>query len=167
MAFLNEEIDVLNLPTKDDMGGEFEPVPAGWYAVQVTDCTLQPTKDGTGEYIKMRLDILGPTHQGRVIFSNLNIRNASAKAEQIGRYQLGQVMAAGGLAKVRDTDQLIGITMMVKLSIRPAQGDYKASNEVKEYKAAAGGAMPQPAMQAAPAQQKQPPAAAAPPWAKK
>jgi hypothetical protein len=53
-------------------------------------------------------DITGPSHQGRVVFGNLNIKNANPKAEEIGRQQLGDIMRAIGLAKVTDTDQFIG-----------------------------------------------------------
>jgi hypothetical protein len=108
------------------------------------------------------------------VFSNLNIKNASAKAEEIGRQQLGDIMRAIGLAKVTDTDQLIGGNVSVKLGIRASRTDektgktYEASNEVKAYRAINGGAAPAfqaPAPAAAPAASA--PAKAAPPWAKK
>jgi hypothetical protein len=70
-----------------------------------------------------------------VIYGNLNISNPSAKAEQIGRQQLGQLMMAIGLERISDTDQLIGGTCEIKLEIRPADGQYKASNDVKGWNA--------------------------------
>ena len=109
-----------------------------------------------------------------MIFSNLNIKNASAKAEEIGRQQLGDIMRAIGLAKVNDTDQLIGGNVNIKLAIRDKRTDektgktYDASNEVKAYRAINGGAAPAfqaSAPAAAPASSA--PAKAAPPWAKK
>ena len=116
------------------------------------------------------------------MFGNLNIKNQSAKAEEIGRAQLGELMRAIGLARVQDTDQLIGGNLSIKLDIRPARTDaatgktYDAQNEVKGYKAA-GGSAPAAAMPsfgasqpqaAAPAAQAAPAAASsAPPWAKR
>lgn len=165
MAFLNETFSVNDLPQSDN---NFEALPAGWYQVHITGAELRPTKAGTGAYIAVRYDVLGPTHQGRVVFGNLNIRNPNPKAEEIGRQQLGSLMRAIGLAQVSDTDQLIGGQLMIKLAIRPADGQYEASNDVKDFKAvggaapAAAGAMASNNAPAAPAA-----ASAAPPWARK
>jgi len=141
--------------------GNFEPLPAGWYTVKVTDANLKSTKAGDGSYIAVRYDVLGPTHQGRVVFGNLNIHNPNPKAEEIGRQQLGDLMRAIGLKSVEDTDQLIGGECSIKLSIREAANGYEASNDIKGWKAMDGASMPAP--EAAPAAT----AKAAPPWAKK
>jgi hypothetical protein len=172
MAFLGQTFDSNELPQGN--GGNFEPLPEGNYNATITQAELKATNDGTGQYIKLRLDITGPSHQGRVIFSNLNIKNASAKAEEIGRQQLGDIMRAIGLAKVNDTDQLIGGHVNIKLSIRDKRTDektgktYDASNEVKAYRAINGGTAPAfqaTAPAAVPAASA--PAKATPPWAKK
>lgn len=172
MSFLDQPINFNDLPV--DTGGDFSPLPDGEYHVSVKDAEVKATNDGTGQYIKLRLDVQGPTHAGRVVFSNINIRNKSEAAEQIGRGQLRSIMSALGLASLQDTDQLIGGQLIVKLSVRPARTDdktgktYEASNDVKAYKPAGGApmaaspnGMPKPAAaQAAPAK-------AAPPWAKR
>jgi hypothetical protein len=165
MAFLNEEFNVNELPQGN---GNFEPLPAGWYTATISQSELKDTKAGNGQYIKLRYDITGPTHQGRVVFGNLNIKNANPKAEEIGRQQLGDIMRAIGLAKVTDTDQLIGGQIAIKLEVKE-DAQYGASNEVKGFKSVSGSAAPAaaviPAKAAAPAPAA--PAKAAPPWAKK
>ena len=166
MAFLNEEFNVNELPQGN---GNFEPLPAGWYTVTISQAELKPTKAGNGQYIKLRYDVTGPSHQGRVVFGNLNIKNANPKAEEIGRQQLGDIMRAIGLAKVTDTDQLIGGQIAIKLEVKE-DAQYGASNEVKAFKSVTGSAAP-----AAVAPFKPSPSAAsgnavvkaAPPWAKK
>lgn len=155
MAFLNETYDVNELPQGN---GNFEPIPAGWYEATIASADLKTTKAGNGQYIAVRYDITGPAHQGRVVFGNLNIRNPNPKAEEIGRQQLGELMRAIGLAKVTDTDELIGASIKVKVSIRTQEG-YDPTNEAKGF--ANIGKMPA-AVTAAPAQS----AKAAPPWAK-
>lgn len=163
MAFLNQEFNVNELPV--GTGGNFEPLPAGWYTVTITQADLKDTKAGGGQYIKLRYDVTGPTHQGRVVFGNLNIKNANPKAEEIGRTDLGNIMRAIGLAKVTDTDQLIGGQISIKLDVKQ-DAQYGASNEVKGFRSVSGSAAPAAAsMPAAGA-----PAAtakAAPPWARK
>ena len=158
MAFLDQEYSVDTLPVGNT--GNFEPLPEGWYNAAITGAEIKATKAGDGKYIACKYTIIGPSHQGRVIFGNLNIKNASTKAEEIGRQQLGEIMRAIGLAKVSDTDQLIGGNLGIKLVVK--SGEY-AGNEVKGYRAI-GGVAP-----AAVAPFKPMGAAAAPaaPWAKK
>jgi hypothetical protein len=163
MAFLNTEYNVNDLPQGN---GNFDPLPAGWYTATISQSELTDTKAGTGQYIKLRYDITGPTHQGRVVFGNLNIKNPNPKAEEIGRQQLGDIMRAIGLAKVTDTDQLIGGSLSIKLEIKRSE-QYGDGNEVKGFKSAtsasAASFSPKPAPAPAPAE----PGKAAPPWAKR
>lgn len=132
MAFLEHAINLEDLPESNT--GEFQPLPAGWYSATINKASLEPTKDGTGQKIAMRYDITGPTHQGRVVFGNLNIKNKSAKAEEIGRAQLGDIMRALGLRQVSDTDQLVGGSLQIKLDVKTDE-QYGTRNEVKGYKA--------------------------------
>ena len=167
MAFLGQTFNADELPQGN---GNYDPLPPGWYTATITAAELKPTKDGSGQYIKVRYDITGPTHQGRVVFDNLNIRNASAKAEEIGRQQLGEIMRAIGLARVTDTDQLIGGVLQIKLGVRTATEQYDAQNEVKGFKAITGSAPTFAAPAASPAASATAsagPAKAAPPWARK
>lgn len=160
MAFLGTTIRADELP--ESTGGDFPPIPAGEYTVSIAAADLTPTKDGTGRYINLKLNVIAPTHQGRVLFSKLNIRNQSAKAEEIGLQQLGAVMRAIGLAEVEDSDQLIGGVMDVKVTIKAATDQYPAGNEVKAYKPLSGAA-PAKRRQAA-AQPQQAAAPAKRPW---
>jgi hypothetical protein len=162
MASLSQSYDVSDLPKGT---GDFQPLPPGWYSATITGAEIKSTKAGNGEYIAVKYSITGPTHQGRIIFSNLNIKNPNPKAEEIGRQQLGDVMRSIGLARVDDTDQLIGGSLVLKIEVKEDE-KYGAGNEVKGFKAVAGGSMPSPGLTmpvlAAPVTGK-----AAPPWAKK
>lgn len=148
----------------------FDVLPAGDYQVRISEAAVQATKAGTGQYIKLRLDVTGPSHQGRVIYTNLNIQNPNPKAEEIGRQQLGDIMRACGLASLSDTDQLINGCMTVKVAVTQSE-QYGPGNDVKAFKPSVGGASAMPAATPAfggtpaPAPQQQAPAAAFPPWA--
>lgn len=157
MAFLDETFTADEMPVSEK---SYDVLPAGWYSASITGAELKNTKAGTGQYIAIRYDITGPSHQGRVVFGNLNIRNPNPKAEEIGRQQLGEVMRAIGLAKVQDTDELIGGQLSIKLDIRSSD-QYGDQNEVKGFKAIAGSAPPAPVAKPAATGK------AAPPWQKK
>ena len=160
MALLDNVFDVNDLPEQQN---NFDPLPEGWYNVTVAGAEIKPTKDKTGQYIAVRYDVTGPTHQGRVVFGNINIKNKSTQAEEIGRQQLGSLMRAIGLARVDDTDQLIGGNLQIKLATRTQEG-YEPTNDVRGYKAIEGGMLPTASAPAAAPAQGSP---ATPPWAKK
>ena len=160
MGFLEESFDLKDMPVAEDRN--FTPIPAGWYTAAITDAENKTTKAGTGNYIKVRFDVTGPEHQGRVVWTNLNTRNPSSKAEEIGRQQLGDIMRAIGLTILEDTDQMLGGNLSIKVAVRD-DPDYGQSNEVKAYKSIDGSTPPV----AAPAATTPAAPSAAPPWASK
>jgi hypothetical protein len=159
MAQLNQPFVESELPKSER---NFDPLPAGWYSATIGGAEVKATKAGTGEYIAVRYDITGPSHQGRVVFGNLNIKNANPTAEAIGYQQMGELMRAIGLPRIDDTDQLVGGQLQIKLDVRKSE-QYGDSNDVKAFKSLAGGSMPMAAASAAPKAA----AKAAPPWIKK
>jgi hypothetical protein len=166
MGFLSQSFDLNDLPQSQGYGV----LPAGWYSATISKADVKPTKAGTGEYINICYSITGPTHQGRTVWGNINIRNPNPKAEEIGRQQLGELMRAIGVGKVSNTDQLIGKDLMIKLTVRDDDKSIE-QNEVRGFKAVQGGqvpslsgvGVPMPAL----AVQPDPAPKAAPPWAKK
>jgi hypothetical protein len=166
MALLNEVFEVSEVPQGNS--GDYSPLPDGWYSGHIAKAELCTTKAGTGHYIKVRYDITGPTHQGRVVFGNFNVHNPSVEAEKIGRQQLADLCRAIGLARVTDTDQLVGHNCQIKLTTRQQDG-YEPSNEIKGWKAIEGGTLPRPALPPTPAPAQRPASSStgSPPWAKK
>ena len=152
MATLNEVFTLDSLPTSST--GSFDPIPVGWYTASVVDALLKDSKSG-GQYINVRYDILGPTNAGRVIYGMITIRNASSKAEEIGRGQLADLMRAIGLTKIGDTDELIGGKCQIKVEIQESEG-YGAQNRVVGFKAVSNAAPKSGGSETA-----------APPWKKK
>jgi len=144
MASLDFEYNVDELPVGN---GEFTVLPDGWYSATITKADIKATKNGTGQFIAVRYDITGPTHEGRIVFGNINIKNASSVAENIGRQQLGEIMRAVGLAKVNDTDELLGASLLIKLATRKQEG-YEPTNEIKAFKSLDGAELPTPAAKA-------------------
>jgi len=153
-------IDTININDIPAQTNDYAPIPAGEYIATIKDAEVKVTKDGTGQYIKLKLQIDAPSNTGRVIFSNLNIQNKSEAAERIGRQQLGEIMRALGLSSVANTDQLVGGTVGIKVAIREAQNGYEAQNEVKGYKSMKGSAPPAADAPAGSGK-------ASPPWVKK
>jgi len=158
MALLDTVYDVNTLPSGNT--GSFDPLPPGWYSSAITSAEIRNTKDGTGQYVAIRYDITGPSHQGRVVYHNLNIKNKSQKAEEISRQNLGEILRAIGLNQLRDTDELLTSQLQIKLKIREQEG-YEPSNDIAGWKAL-GSSVPT----ASPGAATSAPGAAKAPWQK-
>ena len=51
---------------------------------------------------------------------------------------MGNLLRALGIAKLTDTDQLVGGNVEIKLAVREAEGQYEAQNELKGFKSVSG-----------------------------
>jgi hypothetical protein len=134
-------------------------LPEGWYDAVISAAEIRDTKAGTGKLVAVTFDVTGPTHQGRKVWANLNIKNPNPKAEEIGRQQLGEIARSIGVGLPKDTAQLIGGRLQIKVVATKSE-QYGDKNETKGYKAMSGG-MPA-TVAAAPAASTK----AAPPWVK-
>lgn len=148
MAKLHMNFNVNELPVSES---NFEPLPAGWYTASISQADVTTPqkyrmgKDENDIYVqnlpykmfKLRWDILGPTHQGRVVFGQFFIQHTDEKVQRIGLEQLNQLLTAAGIVDLYDTDQLISVTVQIKLSVKESeyQGEKQVRNEIKGYKA--------------------------------
>jgi hypothetical protein len=141
----------------------FEPVLPDDYVVQIINSEMKLTKDGAGQYLELEMDILDGEFKGRKVFDRLNLINNNPKTVEIAQRTLSAICHATGVMNVTDSEQLHFHPVVVKVIVKPPQGQYSASNEVKGYKPANGGGQ-QPAQtappQARPAQQQAKPATA-------
>ena len=124
-----------------DPAAGFDPIPAGQYTLKVAKTDMCRTKDGVSEYLKLTFDVIAPTHQGRKLFVNYNIYNASEKARQIALQQLKSLVKAGHVAEpLRDTDQLVGAIVLADVTVREANGNFGPDNQIKRYREVNGAA---------------------------
>lgn len=167
----------------------YDPIPAGWYDAQVTDSSVEMTKNGDGRYIKLRMDVVSENYRGRVIWVRLNVQHPNQTAERIAQQQLRELCEAIGLQRMTDTSQLHNKPVSIKVKVRiDPNGVYDPSNEVSAFKAigtmappasasrgfpsapprTAPPSAPTPAPQSQPAPAPQADGApAAPPWARR
>lgn len=146
-----------------DTTSQFDAIPAGDYEAMVTASEMKTTKDGTGQYLEMTVEIQTGQFQGRRMWDRLNLQNRNPKAVEIAQKQLAQLCHATGVLQVTDSQQLHNRPIVMKVAVRndPERGP---SNEIKGYKAK-GTAQPQAQAFQAP-RAPTAPAAAAAPWAK-
>ena len=141
----------------------YEPLPADWYKVVITDTEEKPTKAMTGSYLQLTIEVIEGQHAGRKVFDRLNLKNPNSVAVEIAQRSLSSICRSIGVNNPKDSIELRDKPLMVKLAVKPADGQYGASNDIKEY-AATGGATASPAPAAAAATGAT--GAATPPWKK-
>ena len=152
---------------------QYELLPAGWYAAQVTESEIVSLKSGNGQAIKLTFEVLADGYRGRKVWARLNVRHSNPKAEGIAQQQLRELCEAIGLARFNDTTELHHKPMQAKIKIRKDEtGQYEDQNEVTGFKPAGGGAVPSqtnmaPRPPQAPANAPAAAGAATPPWAKR
>lgn len=113
----------------------FETVPAGWYNVKIDESEMKPTKDGAGNYLQIRFDILDGQYHGRKLFTRLNLKNSNQQTVEIAMRQLSAIAHAVGVLHVQDSSQLHGIPLKVKVKIRKDKtGEYEDQNDITSYK---------------------------------
>ena len=134
----------------------YEPLPAGWYKAVFTASEEKPTKAQTGSYLQLSAEVIEGEHQGRKLIERLNLNNPNSTAVEIAQRTLSSICRAIGVMTPRQSSDLHDKPFMVKLAVKPGDGAYGPSNEIKEYAetgAATSGAAPAPTT-----------GAATPPW---
>lgn len=112
---------------------DFTPIPPGRYRAFVSGTDLKATKNGDGLMLVVTHDIDDDEYRGRKIFTNLNIKNASEKAQAIGRGQLSSLARACGKTGIpEDSASLHDIPHLIKVGIEQSLG-YEPKNVVKGF----------------------------------
>jgi hypothetical protein len=133
-----------------------EVIPAGKYKAVITKSEERPTKAQTGSMLVLTCQIIEGPHQGVSLMDRLNLNNPNKTAEEIAQRTLSAICRSVNVMMPNESSDLHDKPMMITVKVKPAEGNYQASNEIAGYEPCEGGA---PA--AAPA------AAATPPWKKK
>ena len=131
---MNGNLSALDFDASDiETSSSFDPMPAGNYNVIITESEVKDTKNGTGQYISLKMCVFDGDFENRIIFSNINFKNASETAQKIGKQQLASLCKAVGVLTPKDSSDLHDLPLVVKVSIRQAQNGYDAQNEVKAF----------------------------------
>lgn len=113
----------------------FDPLPAGWYIAKIVASETKPVNPPkTGSYLALTFEIIDGQYVGRKVFTNLNLENENPVAVKIAYEQLSALCYVTGVINCQDSQQLHGIPLQIKLSIRPAAPPYDASNDVKGFR---------------------------------
>lgn len=122
---------------------QLQPLPAGWYPAIITGSEGKATKESTAAvprgYLQLTFDIIDGEFKGRKVFARLNLQNPNVQTVEIANGQLSAICHAVGVIQMRDTEQLHGKPLLIKVSLKKdPTGEYEPSNDVKMYKGIEG-----------------------------
>jgi len=137
MAFLGTTFDATTVAP----GGSTEVIPAGDYRAMIIDSAMEPTKNGSGQFLKLTISVLDGPKKGAVIFDRLNLVNNNQTAVDIAQRTLSAICHAISVMQVQDSDQLHNRPLMMRVAVKE-DAQYGQSNEIKRYLAVSAGAAP-------------------------
>ena len=111
----------------------YEPMPADWYKCVIIKTEEKPTKKQNGSYLQLDIEVIEGKFAGRKVFDRLNLNNPNSTAVEIAQRALSSICRAIDVPNPQDSDELLDKPLMVKVAVKPADGEYSASNEVKGY----------------------------------
>lgn len=132
MANFNYQVTEQNIQTTNE--NDFSPIPAGKYSVYIEDISINETRAGTGQYLRLKLRVAdGQPYANRIIWTYINFQNTNPVAERIGQQKLNQLLLSCGLHVIQDTDELLNRVVLAQVVVREASNGYEASNDVKAF----------------------------------
>ena len=138
MVRFNSTFDAGSVEPREPM----EVLPAGDYLCHITESEMKDTKAGNGQYLQLTLEVLEGEFATRKLWERLNLVNPNQTAVDIAQRTLSSICRAAGVMNIIDSEDLHYKPMMVKVKVKPARGDYDASNEIKGYAPPPSGSSP-------------------------
>ena len=130
-----------NSDEHDDMA-DYSALPAGSYRIRVKATDRVENKKKTGFYYKFVFEVMEGKFAKRLLFSNLNLEHINPDTVEMAEKELGTICKACGMVSIEDTDELHGLELMGKVTVKPASSQYAEGNEIKNYSRIEGLAVP-------------------------
>jgi len=112
-------------------------LPAGDYPAVLVASEKKQTKDDSGSYLKMDFQIIRGEFQNKHIFTNLNLWLAQTDekkkmAVKIAKGQLSELCRAVGVGTPKDSTELHGVPIMIRLNAKE-NGEYGMQNNITKF----------------------------------
>jgi hypothetical protein len=135
---------------------DFEPIPAGKYLAIITDSEMKPTKNGTGSFLELTLQVIDGPYKNRLLWSRLNLDNPNKQAMEIARAQLSAICRAVGVMQPKDSTEFHNLPVQITVKCKKREDTDEIVNEIRGY-----------AKKEAAVGQPQQETTSTPPWARK
>ena len=111
----------------------FDALPPGRYEAIISESEMKDTKAGTGQYLQLTFTVVGGQHEGRKLWSRLNLVNPNATAVSIAERELSAICHCVGILVPQDSEELHDRPLIVDViqELNPMSG--QQTNRIKGY----------------------------------
>ncbi len=125
-----------------------EVLPPGKYTAHIISSEMRLTKDGTGQYLYLEIDVLEGPYRGRKLFDRLNLVNTNSQTVEIAQRTLSAICHATGRMEVQDSEELHLIPFLAVVTVQPPKNGYGETNKIRYKPLEEAASLPQPAQHA-------------------
>jgi hypothetical protein len=118
---------------------DFGVIPAGDYEACIVNSEMKATKDGTGQYLNLEIQIVGGQYQNRKLFEKLNLVNKNDTAVTIAKGTLSAICRAGNVLTPNDSSELHNKTFRISLTTKKSDYSGEMENRIKSFKPRSAG----------------------------
>jgi hypothetical protein len=111
----------------------YSPVPAGLYLAEIIASEMRPTTKGSGSYLLLTFRITDGEHQGRLLWTLLNLVNVSPRAVQFARAELAAIYEAVDVVRPNDSEELHHRPLLITVTQRRRSDTGEVINDIKGY----------------------------------
>ena len=111
----------------------FEVLPAGDYPMVIVESEMKKTKDGNGQFLQLKLQVLSGPFQNRTLYDRLNLVNKNDTAVQIAKGTLSSICRAVNVLTPKDSAELHGKPLVAAVKAKKDKDD-TIRNEIAGYK---------------------------------
>lgn len=123
--------------------GDYSAIPAGEYEAKITASESKESNNNPeNHYWKLTFEVISGDYKGRKLFKNLNLVNTNPTAVEIANKELSTICEAVGKVAIKDTAELHGIPMKIKVKVTEATAKYPEGNDISYYEGLGGVAKP-------------------------
>ena len=119
--------------SKIEITDSYELIPEDIYTAVISSTEWKETKDKTGGYLNLKIEIIDGKYKGRVLFDMLHLQNKNEKAVAIAEQTLAKICIAINKQNLKDSSEMLNTPLCVKVGTQAASGDYEAKNKIKSY----------------------------------
>lgn len=129
----------------------FDPIPADKYLAVITATEMKPTKNGSGEYLQIELEVIEGPHKGRKLWDRLTLKHPNDLTVKIAKGTLSAICRAIGVMAPKDSVELHNLPLVISVGCKKRDDNGEITNVIKSYakRESAATARPAPSLNGA------------------
>jgi hypothetical protein len=101
--------------------GDFEPLPAGIYTLELIESDIAATSAGTGKLFKYKASVVEGERKESLVFGQMNLQNPNPTATKIGQEEFASLRLVTGTPSPEDTADLHFRAFQAVVKVEPAK----------------------------------------------